>query len=208
MYIPKPNESSEFANAPAGTHLALCYRFIDLGTQETNFLDSAGNKKMAHKVLIGWELPDELMDNGKPFVVQQRYTWSMSDKANLRKDLESWRGKSFEDKDFGPGGFNVKNVLGKPCVLTIVHKEDGGKVYANIASVGKPMKGMQAPAAPQNPVVYFSLDEFDASVYATLSQGLQAVIAKSPEFQKISGGHHDEPPVSGPVDDFAQDVPF
>ena len=62
---------------------------------------------------------DELMEDGKPFIVQQRYTWSMSEKAKLRADLESWRGKAFEERDFGT--FNIKNVLGKPCVLTIVH---------------------------------------------------------------------------------------
>lgn len=208
MFIPKPNETTDFVPPPAGTHLGVCYRFIDLGTQETNFLDNAGNKKHARKVLLGWEFPDELMENGKPFVVQQRYTWSMSDKANLRKDLESWRGKAFEDKDFGPGGFNIRNVLGKPCVLTIIHKDEGGKTYANIAAVGKPMKGMAAPE-PVNPIVYFSLEEFDATVYATLSQGLQAVIAKSPEFQKLTNGHDASEPERRPSeDDFAQDIPF
>lgn len=204
MFIPKPNESTDFVPPPAGTHLAVCYRFVDLGTQETNFTDAAGNKKHSRKVLLGWELPDELMENGKPFIVQQRYTWSMSDKANLRKDLESWRGKAFEEKDFGT--FNIKNVLGKPCVLTIVHKDEGGKVYANIAAVGKPMKGMASPH-PINPVQYFSLEEFDSTVYATLSQGLQGVIAKSPEFQKLTSGHSDEPE-ERPGDDFGQDIPF
>lgn len=185
MFIPKPNDSGDFTPPPAGTHLAVCYRFIDLGTQETNFLDAAGNKKRARKVLLGWELPDELMDGGKPFVVQQRYTWSMSEKANLRKDLESWRGRAFEEKDFGT--FNIKNVLGKPCVLTIVHKEEGGKVYANIAAVGKPMKGMASPD-PVNPVVYFSLEDYSETVYAGLSDGLKAVIAKSPEYIEHTGG--------------------
>jgi hypothetical protein len=204
MLIPKPNESADFVPPPAGTHLAVCYRFIDLGTQETNFTDAAGHKKSARKVLLGWELPDELMESGKPFVVQQRYTWSMSEKANLRKDLESWRGRAFEESDFGT--FNIKNVLGKPCVLTIVHKEDGGKLYANIAAVGKPMKGMASPQ-PVNPVQYFSLQEFDATVYATLSQGLQAVIAKAPEFQKLTNGHG-EPEQQPGDDDFGQDIPF
>lgn len=204
MFIPKPNENADFIPPPAGTHLAVCYRFIDLGTQETEF---NGQKKHQRKVLMGWELPDELMEDGKPFIVQQRYTWSMSDKANLRKDLESWRGKAFEEKDFGPGGFNIKNVLGKPCVLTIVHETKNGKTYANITAVGKPMKGMASPQ-PINPVVYFSLESFDATVYAALSQGLQGVIAKSPEYQSaVNGGSGDGLPEQR-GDDLDDDIPF
>lgn len=204
MFIPKPNETTDFVPPPAGTHLAVCYRFIDLGTQETEY---QGQKKHQRKVLMGWELPDELMEDGKPFVIQQRYTWSMSDKAKLRADLESWRGRAFEEKDFGT--FNIKNVLGKPCVLTIVHTVKNGKTYANIAAVGKPMKGMNSPQ-PVNPIQYFSLEDFDATVYATLSQGLQAVVAKSPEFQKLTNGHHDEgEPEQRPGEhDDGLDIPF
>lgn len=205
MFIPKPNESADFVPPPAGTHLAVCYRFIDLGTQETNFLDAAGHKKRARKVLMGWELPDELMEDGKPFMVQKRYTWSMSEKANLRADLESWRGRAFEEKDFGT--FNIKNVLGKPCVLTIVHDTKDGKTYANIAAVGKPMKGMASPQAI-NPIQYFSLEDFDATAYATLSQGLQTVIGKSPEFQKLTNGHSEPEAEERPGDDLSDSIPF
>ena len=204
MFIPKPNETTDFVPPPAGTHLAVCYRFIDLGTQETEF---NGQKKHQRKVLVGWELPDEMMEDGKPFIIQKRYTWSMSEKANLRADLESWRGKSFEDKDFGPGGFNIKNVLGKPCVLTIVHDTKNGKTYANIAAVGKPMKGMTAPE-PTNPVTYFSLEDYSESVYAGLSEGLKGVIAKSPEYQKIVHGHVGEDLPEQRGDDLDDAVPF
>ena len=72
------------------------------------------------------------------------------------------------------------------------------------------MKGMAAPQ-PTNPVVYFSLEDFDAATYATLSQGLQAVIAKSPEFQKITNGHSDDDglPEQRPGDeDDLSSIPF
>lgn len=203
MFIPKPNDTTEFVPPPAGTHLAVCYRFIDLGTQETEF---QGQKKHQRKVLMGWELSDELMEDGKPFIVQKRYTWSMSEKANLRADLESWRGRAFEGKDFGT--FNIKNVLGKSCILTIVHNVHNGKTYANIAAVGKPMKGMPSPQ-PVNPIVYFSMEDFDPAVYAALSKGLQDTIAKSPEFQKIvHGGPIDEGLPEQRGTDLDDEIPF
>ncbi len=206
MQIPKPSEGGgEFELAPAGTHLAVCYRVIDLGTQETVW---EGQTKHAHKVLVCWELSDEKMADGRPFIVQKRYTWSMHEKATLRKDLEAWRGVGFVEKDFKPGGFDIKNILGKACVLSVVHTEsNNGKTYANVASVGKLMKGQTAPAQI-NPSVYLWLhrDRWDSAVYASLSDGVKSTIAKSPEYQELAS------PSTAPElvgNDFAdEEVPF
>src|SRR6185295_11438565 len=107
MQIPRPNET-EFELAPAGTHMAVCYRVIDLGTQSGTYM---GKPKSQHKILVSWELPDEKMKDGRPFTIGQRYTWSMSEKATLRKHLEAWRGVPFTDADFGVDGFDVKNII-------------------------------------------------------------------------------------------------
>jgi len=183
MYLPAPNESS-FAPTPAGTHLALCYRVIDLGTQESNY---NGEMKKAHKVLLSWELPDELMEDGRPFTVNQRFTWSMHEKATLRKYLEAWRGLAFTERDFGPSGFDIRNVLGKACTLNVVHNEKAGSTYTNVAGVGKPMKGITIPTATINPLVYLWLhkDRWDATVFASLSAGIQQAITKSPEYSDL-----------------------
>ena len=45
MYLPPPTEG-DFELAPAGTHIGVCYRIIDLGTQETTF---EGQAKQQHK---------------------------------------------------------------------------------------------------------------------------------------------------------------
>src|SRR5690606_27792591 len=100
--------------------------------------ESKGLKRL---IMIGFELPTELMQEGeyagKPFSIHKRYNWSTHEKSNMRKDLESWRGKRFDDSDFGPGGFDVKNLLGVPCTLNIVHETRDGRTYANISSIGK-----------------------------------------------------------------------
>ena len=131
MYLPAPNESN-FMPVPAGTHLGICYRVIDLGTQSTTF---KGEQKQAHKVLISWEIPEEKMEDGRPFMISQSYTWSMHEKSNLRKALEAWRGMAFTERDFGPNGFDIKNVLGKACTLSIVHtSKDGSTSLAHTSS--------------------------------------------------------------------------
>lgn len=193
MHLPPPPEG-DFELPPAGTHLAVCYRVIDLGTQDTSH---NGQAKRQHKILVSWELPDEKMKDDRPFTISQRYTWSVSDKATLRKHLESWRGKNFTDADFGPNGFNIKNIIGVGCVLTITHTDKGDKHYANVVAVGKLMKGQKAPA-PINEPVYLWIDPnvWSPHLFHTLSQGLQGVIMKSPEYRDLSNDHTNEPPLA------------
>ena len=210
MRMPLPNEGADFTPPPAGTFLAVSYRLIDLGTQEVTW---EGKVKHQRKIMFSWELPEEKMDDGQPFSVHQRYTFSSSDKAKLRHDLESWRGVPFKDSDFGPGGFDIKNTLGKGCMVGITHVDKNGKTYANIAAVMKLPKGMKAPA-PLNPVVYLSLEPvaFDRAAFDALSDGLKGVIMKSPEWaelQKPKGRHPDDTPEQRPgPDEDDSDIPF
>jgi hypothetical protein len=181
MHLPKPTEGGDFTPPPAGTYPAICYRFIDLGTQTSNF---QGETKHQRKVMISWEITDEelRMDDGRPFTVNQRYTWSMHEKSTLRKTLESWRGKPFEDADFGEGGFDTKNLLGAPCLMSIMQVTKDGKTYANITGVSKLMKGLN-PGQLVNETVYLSMDDFDRETFGKLSEGLQNIIKNSPEYQ-------------------------
>jgi len=204
--LPAPNDK-KFELAPAGTHLATCYRIIDLGTQSSSYL---GQAKRQHKILISWELPEERMADGRPFTIGQRYTWSMSEKAALRRDLESWRGVPFTERDFGPTGFDIKNILGKSCLLNIVHVNKNGKDYANIASISRLMKGQQAPGKPENEPIYLWInpDRWDSSLFAKLSDGMKGLIMQSPEYASLINGHDDEPPPVDANDCYDDPIPF
>jgi hypothetical protein len=212
MFLPKPSEGGDFTPPPAGVFPSICYRLIDLGTQVSNF---QGQTKHQRKVMLSWEITDtdERMEDGRPFTISQRFTWSMHEKAGLRKTLESWRGKAFEEGDFGEGGFDAKNLIGAPCMLAITRVDKDGKTYANISAVTKLPKGMVAGELV-NERVYFSLDKFDADVFAKLSEGLQAIIKASPEYQALnksrpsSGEYH--APHFDPTDPgfTGDDIPF
>ena len=183
MYLPK-SEGGNFELTPAGTFIARCYRFIDLGSHEQKF--QGESKGMKRLVMVGFELPGELMEDGRPFSIHKRYTWSMHEKSAMRKDFESWRGAKFTDADFGEGGFDTRNLLGVPATLTIVHSEGQDNTYANIASIGKAMKGMQVPD-PINQTVYLSLerDRFDPAVMDSLSDKLKEFIRGTPEYGRL-----------------------
>lgn len=204
MYLPAPTESN-FAPVPAGTHLGICYRVIDLGTQQSNF---NGETKTAHKVLLSWEIPEEKMDDGRPFTISQSYTWSMHEKATLRKALEAWRGVAFTERDFGPNGFDIRNILGKACTLSVIHKAKDQSVFANVASIGKVMKGVVVPELTNEPV-YLWLHEsrWDAGVFSTLSANLQGKIMSSPEYLEMMSAM-DRPQHSEQRHELDEDIPF
>jgi len=183
MYIPK-DESPRFDPCPAGTHAARCYRFIDLGSHEQSYQgESKGLKRL---VMLTFEIPGERMSDGRAFSISKRYNWSMHEKSTLRRHLEAWRGQKFRDNDFGPGGFDIRNVLGKVCTLTVVHTERDGDMYANIDSIGAPMKGINL-AEQENSSVYVSLEHafFEQAQYDTLSDKLKEFIQQSPEWRRL-----------------------
>jgi hypothetical protein len=178
MKIPQEN-TQNYENAPAGTFPARCYRFVDLGSHEQTYQgESKGKKRL---VLLSFELPTERMEDGKPFTISKRYTWSMHEKSTLRKHLEAWRGRRFEASDFGE--FDIRNVLGKACFLSITEWENGDRHGTAIESVGAPMKGIEI-APLENAEVYFSLEpeEYIHSTFETLSDSLKDTIEQSPEF--------------------------
>jgi hypothetical protein len=200
MYLP-PKSGNDFTPPPAGTHLAVCYRVVDLGTQ---LVEWQGQQKQQHKIMLSWELPNELMEDGAPFTIHQTYTFSSSEKSTFRKHLESWRGKPFEDADFGPGGFDVKNVIGVGCFLSVLHNVKNGSTYANITAVAKLPKGTTCPPLV-NEKLYFSLDSFDQAIFDKLSQGLRDKISKSPEYGKLMS---QQPAEGGHTVEELEDAPF
>jgi hypothetical protein len=131
-------DSKTFTPAPEGTHQAVCVDVLDKGMQPNKFKDGA----LQHKIDIAWEI-DETRDDGKRFVVYKRYTLSLNDKANLRHDLESWRGRAFSFDELA--GFDVETVKGANCLVNVQHKKsaDGSRTYANVMSIAPLIKGMK-----------------------------------------------------------------
>ena len=68
------NQPKEYKLVPAGSHLARCYRLVDLGTQRSDY---EGNVKFLRKVMINWELHSE-DDEGQPLVTDKGEPLSIS----------------------------------------------------------------------------------------------------------------------------------
>jgi hypothetical protein len=131
--------SGDFTPAPAGTHATVCVDVIDLGVRDVTY---QGKTQRKHQIVIVWKI-DGNLDDGGPFFVRRRYTCSLHEKATLRGDLESWRGRPFTDQELK--AFDLENLLSVPCLINVIHETRNGSVYANVASVMQLPKGMTAP---------------------------------------------------------------
>ena len=192
----KESGGGNFTPAPVGTHVARCIKIIDLGTQTSEY---KGEVNIRNQILVMFELPNETIetDEGpKPFIASKFYTNSLNEKATLRQDLEAWRAKQFTEEELD--GFDLMNILGKPCMISVVAKDGGG---TKIGAVSAVPKGMEVP--PQfNQEEAFWLDEFSQAQFDALSEGIQNIIKKSPEYKAAVKGEHD------PMPDLDNDIPF
>ncbi len=201
MPIIASTTASTYAPCPAGNHLAICYQMVEIGTEVSDF---QGQKKSLHRVRLTWELPNERKifnpDKGEqPYSLSRDYTLSMHEKATLRKDLESWRGKAFNEDE--AKSFDVTRLMGKPCLLNIIHTEKDGKTFANIAGVAAIIKGMEIPKQ-ENPSFVFSYLDSTKEDFLKLPEWLQERMKKTPEYSKfIHGGHEEIAPEPQPSDD-------
>lgn len=167
----------DFQPAPTGTHLARCVGVIALGTQQP------GNPTFnaAFKVLLVWELPDEMVGD-KAMTCHAEYGCFLGEKANLRHDLESWRGRPFTSQELD--GFDVAQVLDVPCMISIIHKPSGkGAVYAKVTAVSKLPKSMQ-PKPRVNELIHFEIEQGRDTTFAKLPKWIQDKIAKCDEWQQ------------------------
>ena len=132
MSIVAKQKESKREQVPSGTHIARCFSMVHIGTTTWEYL---GETKETDKVRISFEIPGEMRvfseDQGEqPMVIDKEYTLSMHEKANLRKDLESWRGKTFSDKEARE--FDILNLIGIPCSLGVIHKDTKGQDLLNL----------------------------------------------------------------------------
>lgn len=168
--LAKDNGGRDYKPIPQGTHIAVCNAVVDCGVQP------GGRFKPQHKIYLRFEVPGERIEFEKdgakqegPMQIGKFYTLSLSEKANLRKDLTAWRGRQFTPEELR--GFDVSKLLGVPCQITVAHETGADqKIYANIIAIMGMPRGMPKPQA-ERPLLMYSPD--DTSKFDELPQWLQ-----------------------------------
>lgn len=186
MAIIAENKGGEITLAPQGNHIARCYSMVHLGTIETEYM---GEVKMVNKVRLTFELPNEKHifkeeKGAEPFVVTKEYTLSMAEKATLKKDLESWRGKAFTEQEAEE--FDVTKLLGVPAMVNVIHKvSKKGNSYVLVSGITPLPKGFDAPDQINSTFEFNYDDKFEN--LETLPEWLREKIQSSNEYKKKMG---------------------
>lgn len=173
-----------FTPAPAGTFPARCYSMISLGTQP------AGNPqyKPSFQVLLQFELPTEMIEvNGQPMPLGiskflNAYLGSPKKPSQTNQFLQAWRGRPFTAQELL--GFDLKAVVGAPCLLNIIHTEKSdGSMREQIASISPMPKGMVMPAQVNRKVIY-EIEQGRDAVFQSFPEWIQKKIEACEEFHK------------------------
>lgn len=201
----KPETTFELC--PEGTHEATIYKIIHIGTLESEW---QGKKKIADKIRIYFELPNEPKtyeiekDGVKQTVetvhsISAKYTLSMGEKAKLRPIVTGIIGKAFANDDEA-WDFDVSTLLGKSCLLNVVHeasKQDASKKYAVIKGTTPLLKNMKKPE-PVLAQEFIDVNTADEATIDKLHQTIKDEMKSSKEWIARMNVEENEILIDGP----------
>jgi hypothetical protein len=147
------SEGKKYEKPPAGVHAAVLIGLFDLGTHSRTYSD--GKTKRNRKLFFVWELTAEADSKGENFVVGCDFTWSLHDKANLRKFVESWIGEAIPKG----GKIDLDDFLDKPCLITLMNNDLGNnKTVVDVVGIAPPMRGLPVPPASRGVATFLMSD--------------------------------------------------
>lgn len=136
MTLKAPDKRRASNPPPEGLYPAVCVDVVDDGEVDTGFGPQ-------HKITLVFEIDLENPEFEDRYRVYQRYTLSMHQKANLRKAIDGWRGKKFTDDQ--AYDFDIETLVGKNAQIQVIHNiTEDGRVFANVAAIVPPQKGVAA----------------------------------------------------------------
>lgn len=222
--IPPKSEEMQRDLPPTGTHRAVLYKLVNLGTLETEW---QGKPKKSHKIRLIWELSDENIEYEKdgqkvtaPFAVGRKFTLSMGDNSHLYPIVQGITGGLTDDERWN---FDVESLVGQPCLITVIHDEWEGKKFAKVTGATKLPKGMMEPKQVNESTIW-DVRKLSKEEIADLPEYIAKDMESSDEYKlrflaprseqptKIGNTDMDYP--DGPVDSFTEeeinpeDVPF
>jgi hypothetical protein len=146
---------------PCDRHPAVCIDIVPVGEEEQEYTDKktgVTTRKDVPKVFLVFQVwpEDGSRDSeGRPFLIDNKFTASLAPAAILRLKLERWRGRmvagKVEDRPFTNEelkGFNLAKLKGVPCWLSLIPNGN----FVNVSDIepfvddsGKPITPAPTP---------------------------------------------------------------
>jgi hypothetical protein len=145
--IAKGDGGTTYKPHPDGWARIILADIHDEGMREYEYM---GNKGKRREVRFVWQSEVLNEETGEPLEHSEWFTLSLSEKANLRKRLEAWSGKSLTDEQV-ENGVDIMKLVGRTAYANFMSKQkQNGGTKAVIASLGKLPKDMKALAVSSN----------------------------------------------------------
>ena len=124
------SDDSQYEPASIDVHDAVCCEFQDLGERETPW----GKQ---HQGILVFQVAEEVEEGdfaGNRKEVRLYFNMKLGTQtypSKIRKVIEKWRGKPFDDKELDEG-FDMEVLVNQPCRIDVNHKtnKEGTRTYA------------------------------------------------------------------------------
>ena len=175
---------------PAKVHLARLYQIIHIGTEEYQW---KGKPVQTYKIRFTFELPREIREftdkdgltTERPMVISAEKGLSMGSKSKLRPFVENLLGVALQDEE--AYAFDIETLIGKPCMLTVVHETKGEKTYANISGISPLIEGLECPPAINEPFILNYAEQWSEEKFKSLPDFIREKMYPTPEYQEKMG---------------------
>ena len=137
------DSGGSFTPHAEGQFAMRCIDVVDLGVAVEQF-PGQEPREMAKVALVF--ASGEVQEDKSLTLVTTEMTISANEKANLRKFIESWRGKSYTPEQVA-AGLPIGKLAGQTALISIEHVTTRkGRLFAKIVSIGPLPKAMPAPS--------------------------------------------------------------
>jgi hypothetical protein len=136
----------DYVACPPGNFPGTLVGIFDIGHQEEKDMNTGGTVEK-RKIVLAYELSKKKPD-GSPFVLAQRQTWSMHEKANFYKLVTNITGAKFKEGE----KFNPLSLLGLPVMVNVTNTTSGDKTYHDIGNISQFPEGFSVPTPTHKPI--------------------------------------------------------
>lgn len=193
---------SKFKPHPIGQYVGQCVDTINLGEKVQDFPGSTPYLALACALVFRTGEKNE--ETGDYIDIAKEYTVSMGERANLRKDLEQWRGRPYTKEQIEEG-VPLDKLTGNFALLTVSHRTSGkGRTYANITAIVGVPKQMVAACVKYTDYARAEFWETKKNEYAEAAARFKA----ENEQQSKGRGGDDYEDFPGALEDEDDDLPF
>ena len=186
-------KEKKYVPCPEGTQTGRISGVFNVGRQPDKGFGAS------RKWIFEVEVSSALREDGSRFRLTKWMQESIFRKANMRKAIEAALGRSLTEAE--AAGFDIRTILGKPCLVTVVHKDGENGINANIEGFAALPAGMTAPELMAKPIAY-NFEADGRSIPDEVPEFIQKAIKESAEWNRPAAAKPEED--DNPFDD---DIP-